>query len=82
MARTTRSKARSSTRSAENAITILTADHKKVSKIFAQYEKVKDNDLEQKQQLAKMACDELTIHAQVEEETFYPASARRAWRRR
>ena len=73
MARTTRSKARSSTRSAENAITILTADHRKVSKIFAQYEKVKDTDLEQKQQLAKMACAELTIHAQVEEELFYPA---------
>lgn len=58
---------------AENAITLLTADHKKVSKIFAQYEKVKETDLEQKQLLAKMACTELTIHAQIEEELFYPA---------
>jgi hemerythrin-like domain-containing protein len=73
MARTTKPKARSGRKPAENAITILTADHKKVSKIFAEYEKVKDKDFDRKQVLAKMACTELTIHAQVEEELFYPA---------
>lgn len=73
MAGTTNAKARSSRKPAENAITILTADHKKVSKIFAEYEKLKDKDLDRKQELAKMACSELTIHAQVEEELFYPA---------
>lgn len=56
-----------------DATQILTADHKKVSKIFAEYEKVKDNDTARKQALVKMVCDELTIHAQVEEEIFYPA---------
>lgn len=60
-------------KSAENAITLLTADHRKVSRIFAQYEKAKNTDLEEKQRLAKMACTELTIHAQLEEELFYPA---------
>ena len=57
----------------QDATQILVADHKKVSKIFADYEKVKDNDSKRKQALVKMACDELTIHAQVEEEILYPA---------
>jgi hemerythrin superfamily protein len=56
----------------QDATQILTADHKKVSKIFAEFEKSKE-DSEQKQTLVKMACDELTIHAQIEEEIFYPA---------
>ena len=57
----------------QDATQILTADHKKVSKIFAEFEKLKDDDSERKQELVKMACDELTVHAQVEEEIFYPA---------
>jgi hemerythrin superfamily protein len=55
-----------------NALDILKADHKKVSTLFAQYEKAKEDD-ERKQELAGMACTELTIHAQIEEELFYPA---------
>ncbi len=57
----------------QDAIQILTADHKQVSRIFAEFEKVKDKDNARKQALVKMACDELTVHAQVEEEIFYPA---------
>jgi len=57
----------------QDATRILAADHKKVSKIFAEFEKVKDKDNARKQDLVKMACDELTVHAQVEEEIFYPA---------
>jgi len=57
-----------------DAIHILTADHREVSKIFEQFEKIKDkDDATKKQSLVKRACDELTIHAQVEEEIFYPA---------
>jgi len=73
MAGTARAKTGSRKASGMDAIDILTEDHKKVSKIFAQYEKVKDDDMAQKQELAQMACMELTIHAQVEEELFYPA---------
>lgn len=73
MARTTKAPVRRSKAPRENAITLLTADHRKVAQIFAQYEKVKDDDMEQKQELAKLACAELTIHAQVEEELLYPA---------
>jgi len=57
----------------QDATQILTADHKKVSRIFAEFEKVKDKDSARKQELVKAACDELTVHAQVEEEIFYPA---------
>ena len=56
----------------ENAIAILTADHKKVSEMFVQFEKLKDDD-QQKQELAKAVCAELTMHAQIEEEIVYPA---------
>lgn len=60
--------------SKRDAIQILTADHREVSKIFEQFEKIKDkDDAEKKQSLVQRACDELTIHAQVEEEIFYPA---------
>jgi hemerythrin superfamily protein len=60
-------------RSRQDATQILTADHKKVSKIFAEFDKIKDGDAQRKQELVKMACDELTVHAQIEEEIFYPA---------
>ena len=57
-----------------DAIQILTADHREVSKIFEQFEKIQDkDDTEKKQSLVQRACDELTLHAQVEEEIFYPA---------
>jgi hemerythrin superfamily protein len=57
----------------QDATQILTADHKNVSKIFSEYEKTRDGDTARKQYLVKKACDELTVHAQVEEEIFYPA---------
>jgi hemerythrin superfamily protein len=57
----------------KDATQILAEDHKKVSKIFAEFEKIKDKDSSRKQELVKTACDELTVHAQVEEEIFYPA---------
>lgn len=58
----------------EDAIQILVADHQKLDKMFAEFEKSKDKmEDEEKQTLVKRACDELTVHAQVEEEIFYPA---------
>ena len=59
-----------------DAIKLLTEDHKEVKKLFKQYEKlVKDeaND-EEKQQLAAEICLQLTVHATIEEELFYPAA--------
>jgi len=53
------------------ATAILRADHKLVSDLFAEVEKTRKPD--KKQLLVEQICQELTIHATVEEEIFYPA---------
>jgi len=54
-----------------SAISILRADHKLVDDLFKQYEKAKAQS--RKQILVDRICRELTVHATVEEEIFYPA---------
>src|SRR5580765_2657982 len=56
---------------AKNAITQLKADHAKVSGLFAEYEKARSTA--KKKALVADICTELSVHAQVEEEIFYPA---------
>lgn len=67
----TAKKASSKAAEHKEATAILRADHKLVSKLFADYEKAESS--EAKKALADEICMELTIHAQVEEEIFYPA---------
>lgn len=58
-----------------DAIALLTADHKKVKGLFNRFDELMgqaDVD-DEKAELVKQVCDELKIHAQVEEEIFYPA---------
>lgn len=55
-----------------DAIKLLKDDHKEVKSYFKQYEDLED-DVE-KQDLANMICLALTVHAQIEEEIFYPAA--------
>ena len=64
------------TRGSKNdAIKLLVADHAKVKKMFKEFEKLcKKNDDEGKEELATEICKELSIHAQLEEEIFYPAA--------
>ena len=60
---------------ATDAISLLTADHRKVRQLFQQYDEL-ENEKEQddlKLELVGQICFELTLHALVEEETFYPA---------
>jgi len=70
----TRSSSKSS--SPDDAIKLLSADHKEVKALFKDYEKlVKDEAAdEEKQALAEEICMKLTVHATVEEELFYPAA--------
>jgi len=56
-----------------DAIALLKADHRKVEGLFAKFEKAKDGRM--KKSLAEQICKELTIHAMIEEEIFYPACA-------
>jgi hemerythrin superfamily protein len=56
---------------AQNATALLRADHKLVSGLFAEYEKTRSTA--KKKELVSQICTELTVHARVEEEIFYPA---------
>jgi hemerythrin superfamily protein len=56
-----------------DAIALLKADHEAVERLFSAFEKAGD-DLEAKGTLVRRACEELTIHAMIEEEILYPAA--------
>jgi hemerythrin-like domain-containing protein len=57
-----------------DAVSLLTEDHKRVQKIFKEFEKVKDEESDEvKAEMVQTACHELTVHTQLEEEIFYPA---------
>ena len=56
---------------AKDAVALLKDDHRTVEDLFAQFEKASGEG--RKQKLATEICTELSIHAQIEEEIFYPA---------
>lgn len=55
---------------AQDATTLLRADHKLVDLLFEQYESAKSST--KKKTIVAQICMELTVHAQIEEEIFYP----------
>ena len=55
----------------QDAIALLKEDHDKVEQLFEDFEKASGDG--RKEKLARQICRELTIHAQIEEEIFYPA---------
>ena len=55
----------------QDAVALLKADHRIVEDLFAAFEKASGDG--KKQKIAEEICKELTIHAQIEEEIFYPA---------
>lgn len=54
-----------------NAIALLKADHREVEQMFESFEKARGED--RKKSLATRICNALRVHAQIEEEIFYPA---------
>jgi len=64
-------------RAGKDACDLLDADHKAVKKMFKEYEELTSSRArgasQKKKELAQQICQELTLHAQVEEEIFYPA---------
>ncbi|MEO8835120.1 MAG: hemerythrin domain-containing protein [Caldimonas sp.] len=56
---------------AQEATAMLRADHKKVSALFDEFEKTRS--AKRKKLIVSQICTELTVHAKIEEEIFYPA---------
>jgi hemerythrin superfamily protein len=55
----------------QDAVALLKEDHRTVEKLFEQFEKASGDG--RKQKVAEQICLELSIHAKIEEEIFYPA---------
>ena len=54
-----------------DAIQLLKNDHRTVEELFEEFENTKGS--KSKQRIASQICMELIVHAQIEEEIFYPA---------
>ena len=66
------SAARGGRRGASDILAILKRDHDNVDAMFKKYDRMKEGD-ERKAALREQVCMELTVHAKLEEELFYPA---------
>lgn len=55
----------------QDAVALLKADHREVEELFGKFEKAGADG--RKEKLAREICRQLTIHATIEEEIFYPA---------
>jgi hemerythrin superfamily protein len=70
MAKKAKNAARKQTSRGLDAIALLKADHRKVEDLFEKFERTKGGGA--KQRIANEICLELVVHAQIEEEIFYP----------
>ena len=57
----------------QDAIKLLMADHDEVEGLFKQFQKAKDDD-SAKADIVEKICKALSVHAEIEEEIFYPAA--------
>ena len=78
MSTRTQSGARAGTQSnamaaGQDAIALLTADHREVAEMFEQFEQLGDRATTSKEKLKDKICKALIAHTTIEEEIFYPA---------
>jgi hemerythrin superfamily protein len=59
----------------QDAVTLLSADHAEVKQLFERYRQLVEGsaDEDRRGQLAGEICSALTVHAEIEEDIFYPA---------
>ena len=57
----------------QDAIALLTADHREVSDMFEQFDQLGDRATASKEKLKDKICKALIAHTTIEEEIFYPA---------
>lgn len=72
---TARNAASKTAAKSNDALALLTKDHKEVTKLFKAYEKLAKDEADGSERLeaAQQICAMLTAHATIEEELFYPA---------
>ncbi len=70
--RTTRGRSATGKSREQNAIRLLSNDHDEVEKLFKQFQKLK-RDGSRKREIVQQICTALKVHAEIEEEIFYPA---------
>jgi hemerythrin superfamily protein len=65
------------TRQERDACTLLDADHRAVKKLFKDYDELAGSgsatSKEKRMEIAREICQQLTVHATIEEQIFYPA---------
>lgn len=57
-----------------DAITLLKDDHKSVEKLFKRYEEAGDRAFVEKRRVVDRIIEELSVHAAIEEQLFYPVT--------
>ncbi|MBT2442961.1 hemerythrin domain-containing protein [Streptomyces sp. ISL-36] len=57
-----------------DGIVMLREDHATVEKLFKKFEKTDDDALAERRSIADQVIEELTVHAWIEEQIFYPAA--------
>ena len=57
-----------------DAITLLRADHKTVEQLFKRFERAGDRAYVEKREVVDRIIEELSIHAAIEEQVFYPVA--------
>jgi hemerythrin superfamily protein len=57
-----------------DAITLLRDDHKTVEQLFKRFEKAGDRAYVEKRQIVDRIIEELSVHASIEEQVFYPVA--------
>ena len=57
-----------------DAITLLRADHKTVEQLFKRFEAAGDRAYVEKRQVVDRIIEELSVHASIEEQVFYPVA--------
>ena len=75
-AKTTPARAPAAAKRQKDACDLLDADHKAVKALLKEYASLTESrsrSTAKKRQLADQICKELTVHATIEEEIFYPA---------
>jgi iron-sulfur cluster repair protein YtfE (RIC family) len=56
-----------------DAIVLLKDDHKRVASLFGQFKKTTDRAVKTRARLVNSMIEELSVHAVIEEQVFYPA---------